>query len=169
VTHYWCMKCSTQNYNCTCFMPGNWSVAQKKEQWEDIWEKLLKGLCGPKNEGITEGTANCMMKIFILPIFCQLLLLDFPYRRISIKYICFSFSYQQCYNRASAFPWAWEQLSPWGLIVPYQRFQSQFPTNDAFSPCVIGIVCTSFPRALGFPISQRMRWNTSHNKQWSLF
>jgi hypothetical protein len=55
VTHYWCLKHSTQNYNFTCFMRGNWFVAVKKEQWEGIWGKLSNGMCKPKNEEIAEA------------------------------------------------------------------------------------------------------------------
>jgi len=51
VTHYWCLKYSTQNYNVTCFMRGNWSVAVKKEQWEGIWGKLSKGMCKERTVG----------------------------------------------------------------------------------------------------------------------
>jgi hypothetical protein len=67
VTHYWCLKYSTQNYNFTCFMRGNWSVAVKKEQWEGIWGKLLKVMCRPNSKEITEAKQTACWRVSYLP------------------------------------------------------------------------------------------------------
>ena len=105
-------------------MRGNWSVAVKKDHWEGIGGKLLKGLCGPKSEEITEGKTNCMMKSFVPPILHQLLLLAFQCRRISSNGFVFSFHSNSATIEHRASPERENNCLHGGFFVPWQRFQS---------------------------------------------